>query len=69
MQPMQVVDRAVYAAAVRLLDDHGTSAEAEAARRAIEGRNLGNIITFCQWRQVGRTLAMLRSPEVVGSLH
>lgn len=69
MRHVHVADRAAYAAAVRLLNDHGEWAEAEAARLARAGRDLGNLITFCHWRQIGRTVAMLRSPEVVGSVH
>lgn len=68
-QPAVIADRDTFDAAAALLAEHGGAAIAEAERRAVASRNVGNVQRFCRWRQAGRLLAALASPEVVGRLN
>ncbi len=55
--------------AAELIADFGEFAAAEAALRADRSRSLGNLIHFCRWRQIERTIEMLRDESVVGTIH
>ena len=52
-----------------LIDRYGDQAEFEAAARARQSRNNGNIAHFCHWRQIERVIATLSCDEVRGSVH
>lgn len=62
-------DRAAYEAAATLIDDFGVYAADEAAARAERSRNLGNVVHFCRWRQVERTIALLSDDRTTGAIH
>jgi hypothetical protein len=62
-------DRAALAEATTLLEAFGELAQIEAAQRADRSRALGNVIHFCHWRQIERTIAMLAAEEVTGTVH
>lgn len=62
-------DRASYEAAAALIDSFGEYAADEAAARAERSRGLGNLIHFCRWRQVERTIAFLADDRPAGSIH
>ena len=47
----------------------GQHAQSEAAQRADRSRSLGNVIHFCHWRQVERTIEMLNVAEATGTVH
>ena len=64
-----VPDRAALAEATALIDQYGSLAPIEAAARADRSRSLGNVIHFCRWRQIERTIAMLAHDEVTGTVH
>lgn len=64
-----VPDRAALAEASDLISDFGELAELEAANRADKSRAVGNVIHFCRWRQIERTIGMLRGEDVTGSVH
>jgi hypothetical protein len=66
---VHVEDRAVLADATDLIAHYGELAQFEAAQRADRSRSLGNVIHFCRWRQVERTIAMLSDDEVTGTIH
>ncbi len=66
---VHVEDRAVLADANDLIAHYGELAQFEAAQRADRSRSLGNVIHFCRWRQVERTIAMLSDDEVTGTIH
>ena len=47
----------------------GEHALVEAASRADHSRSLGNVIHFCHWRQIERTILMLSDEDVTGTVH
>lgn len=53
----------------QLITAFGALACAEASARADRSRDLGNHIHFCHWRQVERLIALMASPEAVGTVH
>lgn len=55
--------------AAELIDRFGDDAGLEAAVRAEESRDAGNVIRFCHWRQIERVIVTLSSDEVHGSIH
>ncbi len=66
---VHVPDRAAFEDAADLIAAFGEHAASEAALRADRSRSLGNIIHFCRWRAVERTILMLGDREVTGSVH
>ncbi len=66
---VHVPDRAALAEASDLIARFGDHAQMEAAQRASRSRSLGNIIHFCHWRQIERTIEMLNAAEVTGTVH
>ncbi len=62
-------DRAALADATNLIEAYGELAQIEAAQRADRSRAVGNVIHFCHWRQIERTIAMLAAEEVTGTIH
>jgi hypothetical protein len=66
---VHVCDRAAFAEATELMTLFGEHALVEAAIRADRSRSLGNVIHFCRWRQVERTILMLSEDEVTGTVH
>lgn len=70
MQPhVHLPDRAALEEANLLIVQFGEHAAMEAAMRADKSRSLGNVIHFCRWRQIQRTIALLEGDEVVGTVH
>ena len=61
--------RASLAEASELIDRFGTEAGLEAAARAEQSRDDGNLVRFCHWRQIERVIATLSSDEVRGLIH
>ena len=61
--------RTALADATDLMARYGDHAEDEAASRADRSRDLGNVIHFCHWRQIERTIAMLRVDYAIGAVH
>ncbi len=68
-QHVHVQDRATLSQATELIAMFGEHAESEAASRADRSRTLGNVVHFCHWRQVERTIDMLRESEATGTIH
>ena len=66
---VHVHDREALAAATDLIAQFGPHAHLEAAARASRSRSLGNVLHFCHWRQIERTIQMLSGEEVTGSVH
>lgn len=64
-----VADRASYDAAAELIARFGDDAGFEAAARADRSRDVGNVVTYCRWRQIERLILLLSTGEVVGSVH
>lgn len=64
-----VTDRAALTGANDLIADFGDHARIEAAIRADRSRSLGNIIHFCHWRKIERTIEMLGDKDVTGTIH
>lgn len=68
-QHVHVQNRATLSEATQLIAMFGEHAQLEAASRADRSRSLGNVVHFCHWRQVERTIEMLRGEQVTGSIH
>jgi hypothetical protein len=66
---VHVQDRAALADANDLIVQFGEHARLEAASRADRSRSLGNVIHFCHWRQIERTIEMLSGGDVTGTVH
>ncbi|HEY0625409.1 MAG TPA: hypothetical protein VGD10_01620 [Allosphingosinicella sp.] len=64
-----IADRAAYADATALIEDFGTYAADEAAARAEKGRELGNVFSFCRWRQAERAVALIAGEGDVTAIH
>ena len=52
-----------------LIDRFGDDAGFEAAARAEQSRDDGNVVRFCHWRHIERVIATLSSEEIIGSIH
>lgn len=63
-----IADRAMLDTAIALIADHGAGALLHASMRADASRNQGNVISFCQWRQIERLIAALNSGST-GTVH
>ena len=61
--------RLSLAEASDLIDRFGDDAGLEAAARAEQSRDAGNVVRFCHWRQIERVIVTLSSDEVRGSVH
>lgn len=66
---VHVTDRAALTEATDLIAKFGEYAQLEAANRADKSRSLGNVVHFCHWRTIERTIAMLDAKDVNGSIH
>ena len=61
--------RAALNDASELIDRFGDNAGLEAAVRAEQSRDAGNVLRFCHWRQIERVVATLSSDEATGTIH
>jgi len=61
--------RLALADATKLIDGFGDDAGLEAAARAEQSRDAGNVVRFCHWRQIERVIATLSNEEVRGTIH
>jgi len=66
---VHLTDREAFRDATDLIDAYGDLAQIEAAQRADRSRAVGNVIHFCHWRQIERTIAMLAAEEITGTVH
>ena len=64
-----IAGRATVTDAVSLVDEYGPDAPLAAAMRAVQSRELGNVLKFCHWRQIERLSALLASNNIEGSVH
>jgi hypothetical protein len=61
--------RPALADAAELIDVYGDDAGLEAAVRAEQSRDDGNVARFCHWRQIERVIATLSSDEITDTIH
>ena len=66
---IHVPDRAALADATDLIARFGDHAALEAAARADKSRSVGNVVHFCRWRLIERTITMLSIDDVTGTVH
>jgi hypothetical protein len=66
---MTTTTRAEFTAATELMAHFGPQAAEEATTRASDSRDRGNVIHYCQWRQVARLIEILRVEDVQGTVH
>lgn len=66
---IHVPDRAALDDATALIAAFGEHAALEASYRADRCRSLGNVVHFCRWRLIERTIEMLTAPEPIGTVH
>jgi hypothetical protein len=64
-----IAGRTALAEAADLMERFGDDAGLEAAARAEQSRDCGNVIRFCHWRQIERVIATLSDEEVRGTVH
>jgi len=69
MQFPFVADRQSVIEADALIADYGNQAADEAANRAADSRERGNVLMFCRWRQIERLIAMLSDPDARDTVH
>lgn len=69
MHALFIPDRTALADASELMQTYGEDAAAEAAARAAQSRDAGNVVRFCHWRQIQRVIASLSTEEVLGTVH
>ena len=69
MEPLFISGRPALADAAELIDRFGDNAGLEAAVRAEQSRDAGNVVRFCHWRQIERVIVSLNSDEVRGTIH
>lgn len=66
---LTVADRITAEAATALIASFGDDAGVEAAARADQSRDVGNVILFCRWRQVERLVLLLSTDRAQGTVH
>ena len=66
---VHISGRGAFADASELIDLFGDLAGSEAQARASRSRDLGNVVHFCRWREVGRMIATLGEAEPRGAVH
>lgn len=64
-----IAGRTALADAAELIERYGDDAGLEAAVRAEQSRDCGNVLRFCHWRQIERVVAALSADEVRGTVH
>ena len=64
-----LADRTSLDDATLLIAEHGDDAAFAAAARADRGRDIGNYLTFCRWRQIERLVVLLSADAAVGTVH
>lgn len=68
VQPV-ILDSADLSDAITLMNEHGEHAVVEAAIRAIDSRDRGNVVLFCRWRLVSRFLSSISDPDDFATFH
>jgi hypothetical protein len=67
---MQIIDgRTSVEEATLLIAAFGEEAVIEAATRADQFRDAGDLTLFCRWRQIERAVELLQLQDVIGELH
>jgi hypothetical protein len=69
MESPFIAGRTALAEASDLMERFGDDAGLEAAIRAEQSRDAGNVIRFCHWRQIERVIVTLSDEEVRGTVH
>jgi hypothetical protein len=69
METPFISGRAALEDAALLIETYGDDAGFEAAARAEDSRDRGNVIRFCHWRQIERVIATLSGDEISGTVH
>jgi hypothetical protein len=64
-----ITGRSALNEASDLMTRFGENAGLEAASRAEQSRDDGNLVRFCHWRQIERVIATLSCDEVLGTIH
>ena len=66
---LYLADRGAVFDAADLIHRFGDDAGFEAADRANRGRDIGNVATFCHWRQIERLIVLFSADEAIGTVH
>lgn len=64
-----LTDRREAATAALLITDFGAQAGKEAARRARDFRDKGNVVRFCRWRRIGRLVDLMAGTAAGSTCH
>ena len=62
-------DRTAISDAADLITRFGAHAADEAKVRADRSRELGNVVEFCRWRQIGRMILLLSAGRGSSTIH
>ncbi len=62
-------DRTAAADAAELIARFGAHAASEAAARASQSRDRGNVVHFCRWRQIERMILLLSAGSADQTIH
>lgn len=68
-QYVHLPDRSAATDAAELIARFGIHAASEAAARADQSRERGNVVLFCRWRQIERMVVVLASGRGAATLH
>jgi len=68
-QYVHLPDRSAATDAAELIARFGIHAASEAAARADQSRERGNVVLFCRWRQIERMVVVLASGRGAATVH
>jgi len=55
--------------ALLLIAEHGDEAVVEAAYKADQYQNAGDLWQYCRWRQVEKAITLFQLEDVIGEIH
>jgi hypothetical protein len=64
-----IKDREAVSDAAELVAEYGSRASMEAAARANQSREKGNVVHFCRWRQIKRLVEWMGTDTSESTLH
>jgi hypothetical protein len=63
-----LISREQLSQATGLIREYGEIASYEAGQRAVDARDIGNFISFSQWRTVERLIPWLTAQTAIGTI-
>lgn len=69
MLPFYLRDTRDLTDALDLIEATGDAARQMADAHGDRGRDIGNVVVYCRWRQIGRLIAFLSEDGSASTLH